>query len=141
MNDKQWDDYITRREGTIFGDIANNIHKNAMKPPEQYYFPPKVAPPKPVQKKVSSSPTDKLSPSYSSNSSLSFILMFIGFVFGIYYSESTGIAALGSGLIFAILAGLIIPIVKFTLKIVAFAIQLGVILFIIYLIAKIIGSA
>jgi hypothetical protein len=141
MNDKQWDDYITRREGTIFGDIANNNHKNAMKPPEQYYFPPKVAPPKPVQKKVASSHGDELSPLNKTNSSFSFILMLIGFVFGIYYSEATGIAALGSGLIFAILAGLIIPIVKFILKIVAFAIQLGVILFIIYLIAKIIGSA
>ena len=143
MNDKQWDDYVTRREGTFCGDIAAKNMKSAMKPPEQYFIPKKVvSSPKPVPDKNSRlSPTNKLPASDSTNSVFSFILMIIGFVFGVYYAESIGLSAFISGVIFAILAGFLIPLLRFIFKIVIFAIQLGVIIFIIYLVAKIISSA
>lgn len=53
MNNKQWDEYVTRQEGTFCGDIAAKNMKSAMKPPEQYFIPNKVvSSPKPIPDKI-----------------------------------------------------------------------------------------
>ena len=149
MDDKQWDDWLRRREGTLFGDFARKADEHyKIKPIEVQKKQPKRTPDRYVNTKTKSGNSFlpgvdewvKRHLSVKTRRTLVVIFMIIGALVGSGLSEQLGLSTVVSAILGAVVGALLLPLIIFSIKLILVLLALALAGFVIYLLTKIFGA-
>ncbi len=149
MNDKQWDDWLRRREGTLFGDFAREADKQYKIDPIKVPKKQSKTTPGGYQNKKTKSGNGflpgvdewvKTHLSVKIRRTLVVIFMISGALVGSGLSEQLGLSIVMSAILGAVAGALLLPLIIFSVKLVLVLLALALAGLVIYLLATIFGT-